>query len=268
MGFSDLGFDSAQGGALGFAPSQGPGGAEPPDPLTIGMIEWWAMNEISGIRTGSKAAIALSDVNTVTSDTGRIGLASEYVSSNSERLTTTSSAMALAANASWSASVWVYMDSMSGSTTGDSHSIMGRANPSATPANITELALNIFPASYSYAPYRNKAVFWHYSASNYKELISSGTFSASTWYHICLGYDASATGAEMWMVVNDGTPQTLSDSAGMSEATSGVFSFGNIENNAIYFSGRTDLDAFWSRTITAAEITRLYNSGSGMVYPG
>lgn len=272
MGFSaaqggGIGFDSAQGGALGFAPAQGPGGVVA-DPLTVDMIEWWEMDEVSGVRTGAKAGITLSDVNTVTSDTGVISLASEYVSANSERLTTTDSLMALAGHSAWSASVWVYFDSLSGSGTGNAHSIMGRANPSATPANVTELAVQAFPASYSYAPYRNRIVWWHYTTTHYRELVYSTTLSATTWYHVAMGYDGSDTGAEMWMTINDGTVQTLSDSTGPTVASAGVFGFGNVENNVIYMTGRTDLDAFWSRRITAAEITRLYNSGAGMVYPG
>ena len=237
------------------------------DPLLEDCIEWWSLNEGSGSRAGGHASISLTDVNSVTSGTGRVGDAAHFDDANSEELTTSSGSLALAGHSAWTVSCWVNADSLSGSGTGDAHAAYGRANPSSSPANVTEVALHIFPASYSHAPYRNKAVFWHYTASNYKEIISSSTLSASTWYHIVIGHDSSSTGAEMWMAIDDGTVQTLSDSTGPTVASSGVFAVGRVTNNAIYMDGLVDELACWSRRLTSAEITRLYSSGNGISKP-
>ncbi len=88
----------------------------------------------------------------------------------------------------------------------------------------------------------------------------SATFSTSTWYMITATYDGS-----IHMYVNasaDGSP-TVSGSS----VTNTNGNLGTRYGTTSWLAGTQDEVGFWSRALSGAEITQLYNGGSGLQYP-
>lgn len=73
MGFSTLGFDSPQGGVMGFNPAQGAGSGAVPNPILEG-LKWWFPLSGGGF-TDSVSGKTLTAVNTPTSESGPTGAA-------------------------------------------------------------------------------------------------------------------------------------------------------------------------------------------------
>jgi hypothetical protein len=93
---------------------------------------------------------------------------------------------------------------------------------------------------------------------------SSETLSLNTWYHIvCV---AGGDGGTSRIYVNAGTPtEGPSYYFLLSAAT---YDIGHSKNfTSDYFIGRIDEIGIWNRVLSQAEITQLYNNGSGFQYP-
>ena len=79
------------------------------------------------------------------------------------------------------------------------------------------------------------------------------------WHHVVLTFDGT-TEKIYW----DGAYSGSFTPAGLSYQTSG---FGIANGNNGYFEGQTDEVGVWSRDLSQAEITSLYNAGAGKTYP-
>lgn len=89
---------------------------------------------------------------------------------------------------------------------------------------------------------------------------------AGTWYFLCLRYIPADTGAQINIGVNNGTPSTYSYASGLFNGTSRVVLGGSDVSIASSVDGKLDRFGFWSRPLTAPEITQLYNSAAGLKY--
>ena len=81
-----------------------------------------------------------------------------------------------------------------------------------------------------------------------------GQIQVATWYFVTAGYDGSA----YWLSANDGTRVTLTQAS----AAQTTIPFG-IDFDAVIIKGPA---AFWTKSLSTAEVTQLYNSGSGLPY--
>jgi hypothetical protein len=82
-----------------------------------------------------------------------------------------------------------------------------------------------------------------------------------TWYHIA----AVWTGTQLKISVNNGTPAAVSHTAGINNPPTGL-SLGALSTN--YSDCAIDELGVWTRGLTAAEITELFNDGNtGVSYP-
>lgn len=88
---------------------------------------------------------------------------------------------------------------------------------------------------------------------------SSGTVSTGSWQHVCATYD----GTNLAFYINGASAGTASNAQSF---TSGSFVIGS-GAGASWFSGGIDEVGAWARVLSSAEITTLYNSGSGNQYP-
>lgn len=88
-----------------------------------------------------------------------------------------------------------------------------------------------------------------------------GSPTAGTWYHVVAQYD----GANIIIQVNNGTQNTTAFSSGIF-AGNGDFTISGISGGGTYWNGRVQAVGFWKRTLTAPEITALYNGGIGIPY--
>lgn len=88
-------------------------------------------------------------------------------------------------------------------------------------------------------------------------VITAGQFSMVTIY-----FDAS----NLYTRIND-TANTGPTAMTALVAEGGSFTLGKRVNGGIFMKGRLDGFGVWTRDLTAAEITELYNAGAGLEYP-
>ncbi len=102
--------------------------------------------------------------------------------------------------------------------------------------------------------------------------ITISALSINTWYMMTWVYDATA---KNWTGYINATPQATSSSVTYAYAQPQTDRFVGIgaifwNTGAVtfgYLNGKVDELGLWNRKLTGAEITQLYNSGSGMQYP-
>jgi len=99
---------------------------------------------------------------------------------------------------------------------------------------------------------------------------NSATLSTGAWHHLVATYDGSKTVGGMKIYI-DGSSQALTDIsfggtyAGMNNTASKVY-IGGFADASPSFNGIIDEVGIWSKVLTQAEVTSLYNSGSGLSY--
>lgn len=99
---------------------------------------------------------------------------------------------------------------------------------------------------------------------------SQGTVPTGGWRMVTASYDGSKTFAGLKIYIN-GVLQTLDNTsasspyAGMNN-TSSPANIGGLTGGAGAFAGIIDEFGIWSRVLSQAEITSLYNGGSGLAY--
>ena len=89
----------------------------------------------------------------------------------------------------------------------------------------------------------------------------------ATWYHIAETWDG--TNLKLYINAVEDTPYTIQDDTAVT-MTSSVRNkrLGrNTGGATFYFYGTMDLVGFWARTLSAAEISQLYNGGAGILLP-
>jgi hypothetical protein len=161
--------------------------------------------------------------------------------------------MSTGTTVSFTLGCWVYFTSLPSNEV----ALLGKGNGSL--ANATEYCL-----------------LRHHPNNRFAILVSSGsveqrleytalTPSINTWYFVVAWYDH--VNDILGMSVNDGTPATMSYSAGLFDSAQ-PFEVGRFPSYAgEYLPGRVDNILFYKRVLTATEITAWYNSGTGQDYP-
>lgn len=99
-------------------------------------------------------------------------------------------------------------------------------------------------------------------------LQTTALVSANTWYFIRATYifNGAAVAGTLELQVNDGTVFTVNTANGSSNvdaADNFTIALGATANSTFYLSGALDEWSIWTRQLTAAEITCMYNSGAG-----
>jgi len=213
---------------------------------------FWSLEETSGNRADSHGSMTLTDNNTVTSNTGKVGTAAEFALATNEYLSHADHDDLEPGDADFTLTCWVYL------TTG----------VGTYPTFISKAA---HPNDYGYEIFYvdNEVKIWISPDGTGAALVTAAyaqVMSLNTWYFVCAQYDAGAN--QVSIAVNNGTPATASETGGVFNGT-GVFHIGTrmsgSDSNA-RMNGRIDQVGFWKRKITADEITWLYNSGNGRTY--
>lgn len=210
--------------------------------LTDNIVSYWKLNETSGTRADSAGSNNLTDNNSVSYTTGKISNAATFVRSSSQSLSCASNA-SLQISGSFTMSMWIKFQTLTN--------------------------YNIF------ANKGNGAEFWIYTASNgggdYQigsgsvgsQQFPNGTFTTDTWYFIVFWWDS--VGNQMGYSINNGTAVTAGTS-GSPTVGSSDFTLGSA-NGTHYCDAYIDEVGRWSRVLTSAERTELYNGGAGLTYP-
>src|SRR3989344_3495434 len=224
-----------------------------PDSLGTSLNAFWKLDEASGTRSDSVGSNNLTDNNTVTQGTGKVGNAAQFTAANSESLSITDNTALSTGDIDFTIAAWVYLDSVS-STRG----IVDKR--SADAAGSIDYSLRYNQLIDRFAFYVNgvddtsKAV-----ADNF------GSPSISTWYFIVAWY--TATDNTLHIQVNNGAENSAASTVTPPD-TNGLFQIGKAAlASSNFMDGRIDAVGFWKKTLSSSERTALYNSGSGGEYP-
>lgn len=217
--------------------------------LTDNLISCWELEEASGTRADAVVASAndLTDTNTVTSTTGKVGTCAAFATATSESLRINSNA-SLQVTSSFSVAAWVRMTTLGNW------------------GMVTKW--NIYSGSGEYAlAYANGYGFAFNvrdSGNTTTHLIvhASGVKSTATWYFTTVVYDAA--GPTIYINVNAGTRSSAAGPATPRSSTNAFCLGSYVQDN--FLDGDLDQVCFWKRAISTAEETTLYNGGAGLSY--
>lgn len=234
---------------------------------TDNLTSCWELEETSGTRNDAVVASAnnLTDNNTVTQQTGKVGNCAQFTRANSEYLSKADNALlSLGADSPFMLCAAVYADSFSAGGAdgkGSNNIIVAKWDSS---AGQREYFLDYDSAS---ARFRF-AVRGADDSTN--GIVSANTFGApgtGTWYYLMGWHDPVAN--KVFISVNNGTADEVAFSAGTRNGTAtfyiGATDFGvGIQN---FWDGRIDQVLFYNGGFQdATGRTGLYNSGNLLSY--
>jgi len=218
------------------------------NPGTTNLVAYWELNEESGTRVDSHASLDLTDNNTVLySASGVQGNAADFELSNSEYLSRASEAALQTGDIDFTLGAWVKPESIG--------SIMGIITKwNASPNRDYGLSLNA----------DGTVRFFTFDAGDaWLYMDSTATLSAGTWYFIT-GWHSTATN-KVYIKINDASPEEKA--VGTPRAsTAAEFRVGSSNVGPYHFDGLLDEAFFYKKVLSSAELTWLYNSGSGRSY--
>jgi hypothetical protein len=221
--------------------------------LTDNLVSYWKLDETSGTRYDSTDTNNdLTDNNTVTYDTGKIENAAKFTRTNSESLSIAdASQTGLDPTGDFSISLWM-------SKTSDFQ--MAFVTKEAAGSRALEFMI--------YSNVNGGKPFCYINDTSYVEGTTNLGY-AGAWHHIVLTYDYVTSGTSVMKMYVDGSLEgTTSNAVGPLTNSTAAFYIGargGYSDN--YFNGLIDEVGYWSRTLTQAEVTSLYNSGNGLAYP-
>ncbi len=211
------------------------------------LVGYWRLDEASGSRADNSGnANTLTDNNTVTSTTGQVGTAATFTRANSERLSRADQASFETAAASWTACGWARFTTLPGLIMG----LVSKWNAVGTIGYRLHLDTGSKPSVVS-NPDGGAGITATWGSA----------LSTATWYFIAGGYDAGTQ--KVWVSVNAGTPVSSSAAAQTLPDGTHEFQLGAVDS-AGHLNGDMDEWGFWNgRVLTAAELTYIYNGGTG-----
>lgn len=229
---------------------RGKGGNKSASALLNSLISYWKLDEASGTRNDAHGANHLTDNNTVTQAAGRIGNAGQFTSANSEYLSIADNAALSTGDIDFTIAFWVYYDSNFSSiiTKGTSETTAGR-----------EYVVKAIAGG-------NNIVFQVSDGASETTLFGGPNLALGSWYYVIVWHDS--VGDTINRQVNDGGVDSVAWSTGVQDGA-GTFRLGvncNADGGSFH-DGRIDEVGFWTRVLTAAERTSLYNAGAGLAYP-
>lgn len=207
--------------------------------LTDNLVAYWKFDESSGNATDSSGAgLTLTNNNTATYSTGKINNGAYLASSSSQYFSRASFSVANPLTISF----WAYESTRVSN---------------ADPANTHLLFYS--NVNYSEVASNNGVIYFAGNGGSWK---STGyTLPLTTWTHLVF----VSSGSTLKMYVNGTLTYTAASDFLVSFAN--TFYLGAWNGSKGYWNGRMDELGIWSRALSDAEITSLYNSGSGLSYP-
>lgn len=236
---------------VGTAPPA-PAAARPAQSITDNLVAWWALDEESGTRYDAHGANDLTDVNTVTFDTGIIGNAAQFTAANSEYLTIDDNAALSSGDIAFTIAIWAYLDNKSES----SNPLVWKWTAAGAQSEY-------------YIRYVLSSDTFGFSVSddgtneNTIAADSLGGVSTGTWYFVVAWHDPSADTINIQ--IDNGIVDSASHNTGLYDSTS-VFNLGATSVLTKLWDGRQDNAAIFKEVLSADQKTCLYNSGAGRAY--
>lgn len=222
-------------------------------------ISCWDLDETSGTRVDAETTNSndLTDNNTVLSAAGKISNAADFERTQSEYLSiTNANSTNLNITGSFSIAVWVKTES--------------------DPVNDTSYQLvNRLQATdgYRLAIFRtvggvNQIRRGIYNNPGGTNTDVTTTITAGTWYHFIWTYDASTNSSLLYKDGNTTPISSVTTAVDPGSISSDLRLGSNAEVAGQYMDGLMDVVEIYGRVLSTAEVTSLYNSGSGVACAG
>jgi hypothetical protein len=223
--------------------------AAPASPLLTGLSSYWKLDEASGNRLDSVGSRTMTPQNGVSAIAGKISNCAAFAGTGNDQLVTGIDASLTAIDWSLGFSVtgWMYIPgAYTARTTVLSKFAAGNADWALFTNSVASLRMSVFD-----------------SVSGSSDAINTTSLVADTWYFFAGRYNPSTKKAEFSL---NGGSWNLG--AALTNVPKNVRQILIINGYAAtYGVCRVDEVGLWTRYLSDAEVTELYNGGAGLAYP-
>ena len=223
-----------------------------PSSLVSGLMAYWKLEEASGSRADVLGVATLTDNNSVTSTTGKIGDAA--VTTNTRFLSRAGTAFQFA-GVDFTISAWANPTTLVGANA------LGRcvcrcSNGDATGDWILGVTADGGVSGYHWKSAGTDATGRHITTT-------TALVSLTTWTHVV--FRRSSGTYTIW---TNGVSRVFTDATSSSGFGNVGYQMGRMAAGAGFaWEGALDETGIWNRGITDAEVASLYNAGAGNQYP-
>jgi hypothetical protein len=223
-------------------------------PLLTDLVSYWKLDETSGTRFDSASTNNLADNGSVGSAIGKIGNAALFDTSN--QALDGGNVLAFERTDVFSVFSWVYLTNTIGN-----REVIGKIEP----INQQGWEIRVDNGDLIVLIVNS----WSSNAIGVRH--SGVTINTGIWYHIGFTYDGSSSAGGVTLYINGAEVSTNSvlsnDLTATIVSTASLFIGARFSSFLSQFAGRIDEVGVWSRVLTTAEVTQLWNGGSGLTYP-
>lgn len=225
--------------------------------LVDNQVAYWKLEEASGVRDDAHSTYDLTDNNTVTSGTGKIGDAALFAEATSEYLSSTTS-LGIDMSSYFTYNFWVKITALPDASEVE-YLFYWRNGATTDKKGDDQIQLYNDAGTQQIYIVRRDSDGSDQQGANY-------TLTAGTWFMLTCTWD----GSNHKLYINgSGTPTITQASTrtGTNTGTDTYFKMGGDPGDNRFVDGMIDEFGVWSRVLTSSEITELYNSGDGLQYP-
>jgi len=213
----------------------------PTSPLLSGLLAYWKL-DTTGWLDSSGNGKTLTNNNGVALGTGKINGDAVFDATAFNSLTAN-----ISIGSSYTISAWIKIPA-SGFDGGTC--AIGSSSNNNSPAIVTAYDVTYF-------------FYGSNEDQDCNPATSVSPLDLNTWYHIVGTSDAGSSTCKWYLNATLISEDSFSNLIGTDEIQIGAYNARSLPT----FSGEVDEGGVWNRALTGAEITSLYNSGSGKTYP-
>lgn len=216
--------------------------------LTTGLLNYYLLDEQSGVRYDSHGSIDLSDINTVTYSTASWGDVALFTLANSEYLNTTSLWTTSHTNVSYA--FWVKVNDYTAPM--QTMVTNGKSYSAGWPRGGQAMEINPSPLTDGTIGVLDHNIAFH--ASTLK-------ITDSNWHHLAFVFDSSG-----YVTIYLDYSSTWTDTSPVTGTPNYGSGIGAEYGVSRYFGGNISNLGIWSKALSASEVQDLYNSGTPLSY--
>ncbi|HKS27072.1 MAG TPA: LamG domain-containing protein [Pyrinomonadaceae bacterium] len=216
------------------------------------LVAHWRMNEASGTRYDAHGSSHLTDNNTVTTATGKIGSAALFTAANSEYLSCTSNSSLQMGDIDFTIIAWVYLTSK-----GAHRMLVSKMDNAARDEFL--IYYRSTADRFAFEVRRDTGAYLDVNAD------ALGSPAINTWYQIVVWHIVAARTINIQ--VNNGGVNSLATGGPLAAASTSPFMLGGWGYGGSYHDGRIDSVSVYKRLLGTGEPGLLYNSGNALAYP-
>jgi hypothetical protein len=229
--------------------------------LATNLAVYWTADSVATDATGN--GNTLTAINSATYAAGKITNAFSLARASSQRFEIAhASQIGLDFAGDISMSMWLNFTSIASGGGVNTNGFLSKLNSNGSTGTGFECWLN-----------NNGLLFTVGTSIGTDDMSVSWTPSTGTWYHVVIVMTRSTKKVDFYVNgAQQGTQQSITNTIG-TDTTSKLFigvhcrDGANVPGSNRYFDGLIDEVGVWGRTLSAAEVTSLYNGGSGLAYP-